>query len=143
MNIQEICPAPKLPLSAGVQSKYGCMGYGSCVNVCEYDAIHIVNGIAVVDKDKCVACGKCVKACPKGLIELIPYDNKYHVQCNSRDKGVEVNKVCSTGCIGCSLCVKACPKEAVKVEDFLAKIDYEKCVNCGLCAGKCPKKIIQ
>ena len=70
-------------------------------------------------------------------------DNKYHVQCNSRDKGVEVNKVCSTGCIGCSLCVKACPKEAVKVEDFLAKIDYEKCVNCGLCAGKCPKKIIQ
>lgn len=123
--------------------KYGCMGYGSCVKACEYDAIHIVNGIAVVDKEKCVACGKCVKACPKALIEIIPYDNKYHVQCNSHDKGVEVNKVCSTGCIGCSLCVKACPKEAVKVEEFLAKIDYEKCVNCGLCAGKCPKKIIQ
>ena len=69
------------------ECKYGCMGYGSCVNVCEYDAIHIVNGIAVVDKDKCVACGKCVKACPKGLIELIPYDNKYHVQCNSREDG--------------------------------------------------------
>ena len=56
---------------------------------------------------------------------------------------MEVNKVCKTGCIGCSLCVKACPKEAVKVNDFLAKIDYDACVNCGLCASKCPKKIIQ
>ena len=123
--------------------RYGCMGYGSCVKACEYGAIQIRNGIAVVDKEKCVACGKCVKACPKGLIEIIPCDNKYRVQCNSRDKGVEVNKVCSTGCIGCSLCAKACPKEAVQITDFLAQIDYDKCVNCGLCAGKCPKKIIR
>ena len=32
---------------------YGCMGYGSCVKACPFDAIHIVNGIAVVDKEKC------------------------------------------------------------------------------------------
>ena len=125
------------------QCQYGCMGYGDCLRACEYGAISVENGIAVVDREKCVACGKCVKACPKGLIELIPYDSKYHVRCNSKDKGVEVNKVCKTGCIGCSLCVKACPKEAVKVNDFLAKIDYNACVNCGLCASKCPKKIIQ
>lgn len=121
---------------------YGCMGFGSCVTVCEYDAIKVEKGIAVVDKDKCVACGKCVKECPKGLIEIIPYDNQYHVQCNSNDKGVDVNKSCSTGCIGCSLCVKACESEAVKVDNFLAKIDYEKCTNCGACAAKCPKKVI-
>ena len=36
---------------------YGCMGYGSCVKACPFDAIHIVNGIAVVDKGKCKACG--------------------------------------------------------------------------------------
>ena len=122
---------------------YGCMGLGSCVKVCEYDAIHIENGIAVVDKDKCVACGKCVKECPKNLIEIIPYDSKYHVQCSSHDKGPVVNKACSTGCIGCSLCVKTCPKGAIQMDNFLAKIDYEKCVNCGLCVQKCPKKIIQ
>jgi RnfABCDGE-type electron transport complex B subunit len=122
---------------------YGCMGLASCVKVCEFGALKIENGIAVVDREKCVACGKCVKECPKGLITILPYDNQYHVKCNSHDKGAEVNKVCSAGCIGCSLCVKACPKEAVKVTDFLAEIDYEKCVNCGLCAQKCPKKIIQ
>ena len=29
---------------------YGCLGYGSCVKVCGFDAIHIINGIAVVEK---------------------------------------------------------------------------------------------
>ena len=32
---------------------YGCMGYGSCVKACPFDAIHVVNGVAVVDKEKC------------------------------------------------------------------------------------------
>ena len=29
---------------------YGCLGFGSCVTVCPFDAIHIVNGVAFVDK---------------------------------------------------------------------------------------------
>lgn len=41
---------------------YGCMGYGSCVKACAFDAIHVVDGVAVVDKEKCVACGKCVSS---------------------------------------------------------------------------------
>ena len=56
---------------------YGCMGYGSCVKACDFDAIHVVDGVAVVDKEKCVACGKCVQTCPNHLIELVPYDAKY------------------------------------------------------------------
>ena len=27
---------------------YGCMGYGSCVKACQFDAIHVVDGVAVV-----------------------------------------------------------------------------------------------
>lgn len=46
----------------------GCLGYGTCVKVCPFDAIHIVNGIAKVDKQKCKACGKCIAVCPKHLI---------------------------------------------------------------------------
>ena len=38
---------------------FGCLGSGSCVKACQFDAIHVVNGVAVVDKEKCVACGKC------------------------------------------------------------------------------------
>ena len=121
---------------------YGCLGEGTCVKACPFDAIHIVDGVAVVDKEACKACGKCVAACPKKLIELVPYDQKHLVQCSSQDKGKDVMKACSVGCIGCRMCVKVCEHDAVTVENNIAHIDPEKCTNCGACAAKCPKKII-
>lgn len=121
---------------------YGCLGYGNCVKACPFDAIHIVDGVALVDKEACKACGKCVAACPKKLIELIPYEAKHMVACSSADKGPAAMKACDTACIGCGLCVKACPVGAVTVTDFHAHIDQEKCTGCGACKEKCPKKAI-
>ena len=121
---------------------YGCLGYGSCVKACGFDAIHIVNGIAVVDKEKCKACGKCVAECPKHLIELIPYQQKQAVACSSKEKGKAVMSACEIGCIGCRKCVKECPSEAITVVDNVAQIDYEKCTNCGKCKETCPRHII-
>ena len=89
---------------------YGCLGYGTCVAACPFDAIHLENGVAVVDKEQCKACGKCIAACPKNLIELIPYEAKHVVQCSSNDKGKDVMKACSVGCIGCMKCQKNCPE---------------------------------
>ena len=51
---------------------YGCLGFGDCVNVCEFNALYIENGIAHVNHENCTACGKCVDACPKHLIHMIP-----------------------------------------------------------------------
>jgi Na+-translocating ferredoxin:NAD+ oxidoreductase RNF subunit RnfB len=121
---------------------YGCMGFGSCVKVCAFDAIHIVDGIAVVDKDKCTACTMCVAECPISIIEMIPEKARTQVACSSFDKGKDVKTVCSIGCIGCKLCVKACEYDAIHVEDNLAKIDYSKCTNCGACVKVCPVKVI-
>ncbi|MBQ4125255.1 MAG: 4Fe-4S binding protein, partial [Desulfovibrio sp.] len=121
---------------------YGCMGLGSCVNVCPQHAISLVDGVAVVDPRKCVACGLCVKACPKGLIELIPESKHVVVQCRNKDKGPLVKKVCSAGCIGCSMCVKQCEFDAIHMEGALAKVTYENCTQCGKCAEKCPAKVI-
>ena len=115
---------------------FGCLGFGSCVKACPFDAIHIVDGIAVVDKEACKACGKCVAKCPRHLI-------KHLVQCSSKDKGKDVMSVCSVGCIGCKMCEKVCESDAVHVVDNIAHIDPEKCTNCGKCAEKCPKKIIK
>ncbi|MBQ9608115.1 MAG: RnfABCDGE type electron transport complex subunit B [Lachnospiraceae bacterium] len=121
---------------------YGCLGFGSCKKVCPFDAIDIVDGIAVIDKDKCRACEACVAVCPRHIIEIIPYDAGAVVECNSNDGGKEVKQVCQVGCIGCGICQKTCPVEAIKVENKLAHVDYTKCIGCGACKEKCPVKII-
>ncbi len=121
---------------------YGCLGFGSCRNVCDNDAIKILDGVAVIDPEKCGSCGKCVNACPMGIIELVPYEANVRVACSSADKGPVTMKACKTGCVGCGICVKTCEYDAIKVENNVAHIDYDKCTRCGACAEKCPKKII-
>lgn len=142
-GIKDCRDASVVPGKGPKKCAYGCMGFGSCVKACQFDAIHIVNGVAVVDKEKCVSCGKCIETCPNQLIELVPYKAKYLVQCNSQDKGKTLKDNCSAGCLGCTLCVKQCPKEAISMNGNVAKIDYSKCVGCGICAQKCPAKIIR
>ncbi len=122
--------------------RFGCMGFGSCVKACPFDAIHVENGIAKVDYSKCKACGKCVAACPRKLIELIPYDAPHVVACSSLYKGKAVMDLCKAGCIGCGLCEKNCEQDAIHVVENLAHIDQDKCTGCGKCAEKCPKKVI-
>ncbi len=139
----EDCSMMKFVPAGGPKScDFGCLGYGNCVKACAFDAIHVVDGVAVVDKDKCKACGACVSACPKNLIELIPYDATVKVSCSSKAKGPVVMKACTVGCIGCGICAKNCPSQAIEVTDALAKIDYSKCIDCGTCIEKCPKKAI-
>ena len=41
---------------------FGCLGYGDCTRACQFDAIHVVNGSAVVDREKCTGCSACVAA---------------------------------------------------------------------------------
>lgn len=143
-GVHDCLAASRLPGGGPLGCDFGCLGMGTCEKVCPFDAIHVKNGVAVVDEDKCKACNKCVDACPRHIIALEPYKTKKHVEipCSSKAKGPVVTKVCTNGCIGCSLCAKACPKEAITVENFLAKIDYDKCIGCGICAQKCPRHLI-
>ncbi len=122
---------------------FGCLGFGSCVKACPFGAIDVVNGVAVVDKETCKACGKCVAKCPKHLIELVPYEQSAFVQCSSNAKGKAVTSACEVGCIGCKKCEKTCPNGAITVENFCAHVDYSKCTNCGACREACPRHIIQ
>jgi ferredoxin len=121
---------------------YACQGFGDCIDTCKYDAIRIVNGLAVIDPKLCVGCKLCVTSCPKRLIQMAPTKDTAVVYCSSSDWGPNVRKVCSVGCIGCNACVKACSKDAVIIENYLAKIDYEKCNGCGDCVPSCPVGII-
>ena len=141
-GILDCSKAMNVPGGSDKACSYGCMGYGSCVRACEFDAIHVINGVAVVDKEKCVACGKCIAACPKKLIELVPYDTHHFVRCSSQDKGKAVKDICSVGCIACTACVRNCPQNTISMNGNVAVIDYTNCINCGICAQKCPTKAI-
>ena len=123
--------------------KYGCLGYGTCTKACKYDAIKVVNGVAVVDEDLCVGCMACAAACPRGLIVPVEPGRNVVITCNSMAKGAVTTRGCTVGCIGCGLCKKICPEGAITVTNNLAVIDYSKCTNCGLCATVCPKKLIK
>lgn len=55
---------------------------------------------AVIQKNKCVACGACISECPKSAIRII--NGSY----------AEVDK---EKCVGCGLCKKVCAASAIKV----------------------------
>ena len=118
---------------------YGCLGYGDCMAVCEYNAISICDGIARINPVMCKACKKCTKACPKNLIEMMPlHETKAAVLCKNHDKGAITRKECTIGCIGCMKCAKECEAGAITIDKFCAKVDYEKCTGCGKCHTVCP-----
>ena len=81
--------------------QFSCIGLGNCVRACQFGAMHIENGVAVVDREKCTSCMACASACPKGIIQKVPYEQRVLVGCRSNDKGAQTRKLCDAGCIGC------------------------------------------
>ncbi|RPF47453.1 [FeFe] hydrogenase (group B1/B3) [Hydrogenoanaerobacterium saccharovorans] len=87
----------------------GCLAH-PCISVCPVKAISMVNGRSVIDKTKCVKCGRCKETCPYEAI--VRYDRP---------------------------CSAACGVDAIESDHLgRAKINYEKCVSCGMCLVSCP-----
>lgn len=122
--------------------KYGCLGLGDCTKACNFGAIKICDGVAVVARELCTGCGACAATCPKNVIRIAPAKNKVVVQCQNCDKGAQTLKACAYGCIGCGKCAKVCKFDAIVIENNHAYIDPEKCKNCGMCAKECPTHAI-
>lgn len=61
---------------------------------------------AEVDKDRCVACGACMKACPKGALQVW--------------KGCYA-KVNEELCVGCGKCTKTCPADCITLKERLKR----------------------
>jgi RnfABCDGE-type electron transport complex B subunit len=86
------CKAASLIMGGSKSCAYGCLGLGTCVNICPFDAMKINKDTMLVeiDEEKCTGCGKCIKECPKNVLDLVPVNSKVRVACNSQDKGADV-----------------------------------------------------
>ncbi len=75
------CRAAYLLYAGAKDCDVGCLGFGSCVKACLFDALKIgPDGYPVVDAEKCVGCGACEKACPKGIMQVRkPSDRILHM----------------------------------------------------------------
>ncbi len=139
----ENCRAAALLHEGPKACRYGCLGLGSCVEACPFDALVMgKDGLPHVLEERCTACGKCLEACPRNLFSLRSEKLNVIVACASKDPGKIVNKACKTGCIACRKCETTCKFDAIHVIDGLAVIDYDKCKNCGACVKACPRGII-
>ncbi len=87
----------------------GCIAH-PCMEVCPKGAISRVNGVSVIDQEKCIKCGKCKAACPYDAIS-------------------KKERPCAAACG-----VKAIESDA----QGRAKINKENCVSCGMCMVTCP-----
>ncbi|MDE5618417.1 MAG: 4Fe-4S dicluster domain-containing protein [Clostridia bacterium] len=92
----------------------GCLNH-MCYHVCPKGAITVVHNKPIIDRDKCIECGKCVQACP--------YNAIIHQQ---------------------RPCMMSCKVKAISMnEEKKARIDFSKCIMCGACVYQCPFGAIQ
>lgn len=143
LGITDCLAATKLSANGHLDCSFGCLGLGSCVQVCKFDAMRINSrGVAEVDRDKCTHCMQCATVCPRHIIVDMPYNESILIPCANKDKGAIAKANCSVSCIGCGLCERTCPNNAIAVKNNVARIDYDKCTACGKCVAKCPRKLL-
>ena len=143
----QTCKAAAQILSGYKKCPFGCLGFGDCVKVCPRDAIFIQpeNGVAAVDRSRCIGCGLCRVECPMNLIELRPATAKIGFQCNYATlRNIPGREKCDTGCIRCQRCVRACEYDAAtwNKETTLPEFDIDKCVLCYKCIEECPNNTL-
>ncbi|SKA80753.1 electron transport complex, RnfABCDGE type, B subunit [Clostridium sp. USBA 49] len=141
-GVQDCRQAVVAPGGGAKACDFGCLGLGSCVTVCKFNSIQIIDGIAVINENTCTGCSACIQICPKNVIELVPASKHIRIACNSHEKGKSVKDICSKGCIGCTICAKNCPENAITMIDNLPVIDFNRCTQCKVCVEKCPTKAI-
>ena len=144
----ETCLAANLAFGGAKACKYGCLGLGDCVRVCQFDAMKInAAGIVEIDYQNCTGCGICLEVCPKDCLISYPRSYRVALTCQAKGRGKAVAGNCTVGCVQCMACIKECPAKAISIVDGILDIDHKACLAYGpgceeICITVCPTDII-
>lgn len=136
------CQAAAIAFGGQWECEFACLGLGDCEAACPFHAIHMENGMPVIDPEECTGCGVCIHKCPKGVLQLLPTDAPVYVPCSTKDKGKAVTNVCEAGCIHCMACTRK--SDAVEMKNGRIEIDYDKLTpeDAEACVKACNRQFI-
>ena len=121
------CRAAAQISGGGKSCWWGCLGYGDCEAVCDYDAITMnYNALPVISEDNCTACGDCIEVCPKDLFSLHPVSHRLWVACKNLEAGNDILQNCKVACTACDRCAVDSDDELIVMQNNLPVIDYTK-----------------
>jgi NADPH-dependent glutamate synthase beta subunit-like oxidoreductase/NAD-dependent dihydropyrimidine dehydrogenase PreA subunit len=93
----------------------GCLGLGTCVRACPFDALTMGDdGLPVVDQEKCTGCGTCERECPKHIIKLSSVTRRILHEYTVDD--------CTTPC------QRACPA-GIDIREYIHQIASGNCLE--------------
>lgn len=62
----------------------GCNGCGLCEEVCNFEAIKVEGGVAVVDEEECKGCGRCATVCKRKAVRITVDNPAFIEECIGR-----------------------------------------------------------
>ncbi len=115
------CPAGGYTVT---ESCRGCFAH-RCEDVCPRGAISFDDQHrAIIDKSKCINCGKCAQVCPYSAIanRRRPCENACKVGAISRDHEDGSAVIDNNKCISCGACVYQCPFGAIVDRSYILDV---------------------
>lgn len=92
------CRAAVLLYGGSKLCPIGCIGLGTCAQVCPFDAIRMgADHLPIVNPEKCVACGTCVRECPKDIITLTSATERIVNEYTTDECTAPCQRACPTG----------------------------------------------
>ncbi|MBU2548994.1 MAG: RnfABCDGE type electron transport complex subunit B [Proteobacteria bacterium] len=92
------CRAAHLLSGGPKECTVGCLGLGSCVKACPFDALSMgADGLPLVDESKCTGCGTCVRTCPVGIMTLTSVTNRIQKEFTTADCTAPCQRRCPAG----------------------------------------------
>ena len=135
----QTCQAATLVSGGGKGCFWGCLGYGDCEMVCDFDAIDMnEQHLPIVNVDRCTACGDCVEICPKDLFSLQPISHRLWVACKNLEAGDEILEECKVACTACGKCAMDAPGNLIEMKNNLPVINYLENHNTMVPIERCP-----